>query len=572
MTGFTVRVAGAAGQGVKTASAVLSRLLARAGYHVFAYPDVMSRIRGGHNFTTIRAAETRVFGPGVDTDVLLALGKSAAEPHLARQKNTATVLTDDESIGDPGGGQQVVRIPFGDVAGEVAGERGYAGSVALGALVALVGQPLGSLEQVLRESFRAKGRGVVRASLKCARAGFRRVSERSRRSCRCDFPKADREPLMLLNGNQAVGYGALAAGVRLYAGYPMSPATGVMEYLAGKQRDFDLVVEQAEDEIAAVSICLGAAYAGVRAMTATSGGGFALMVEGLGYSAMAELPLVIVVCQRPGPATGFPTRTEQGELLYTINASQDEFPRFVFAPGTAEQACYATVRAFELASRYQVPAIVLSDQHLADSMVTIPEFDGTKLVAIDDFSDEDVASDAAFTYRRYALTDDGVSRRMLPGHPEQLVRVMGSEHDESGLPTEDATNRGRMQDKRMRKTGGMRRELDGVEVYPDDGERDAVVCFGSTYGAVREAVDRLQASGVRVGMIHFQDLCPFPREQVLARLGTMRRILSVEQNATGQLARLIARETRIEVDERILKYDGRPFSGSRLADTLRELL
>jgi 2-oxoglutarate ferredoxin oxidoreductase subunit alpha len=377
---------------------------------------------------------------------------------------------------------------------------------------------------------------------------------------------------MLLNGNQAVGYGALAAGVRLYAGYPMSPATGIMEYLAGKQRDFDLVVEQAEDEIAAVNICLGAAYAGVRAMTATSGGGFALMVEGLGYSAMAELPLVIVVCQRPGPGTGFPTRTEQGELLYALNASQDEFPRFVLAPGTAEQACYATVRAFELANRYHVPAIVLSDQHLADSTVTIRGFDRARLTATDDFAEDEVDGPAPFTYRRYSTTEEGVSQRIQPGYPEQLVRVMGSEHDESGLPTEDATNRVRMQDRRMGKLAAMRREMDGIEVHPDDGERDVVVCFGSTYGAVREAVDLLQSDGVRLGVVHLQEVSPFPREQVVARLGHVRRIIAVEQNATGQFTRLLARETRIEADEQVLKQDGRPFLGSRLAAALRELL
>jgi 2-oxoglutarate ferredoxin oxidoreductase subunit alpha len=551
MVDVTLTVAGMAGQGVKSAGAILTRLLARDGYHVFAYPDVMSRVRGGHNFTDIRVADhpvqsARTMIPG------------------------GTVVFDGEGGEDLRGQVQLLRVPFGKLAREHGGSPVYGNAVALGVMVALIGQPRSGLEALLRERFRHRGRKVVGANLKCARAGYARVSGRVRNECPCRIPVLGREPKLVLTGNQAAGFGALAAGVRLYAGYPMSPATGIMEYLAGKQRDFGLVMEQAEDEIGAANIALGAAYAGARAMTATSGGGFALMVEALGFAGMAELPLVIVVAQRPGPATGFPTRTEQGELLYVLNAGQDEFPRFVFAPGNAEQMCYATHRAFELASRFQVPAIVLSDQQLADSAWTVDGFDRSRLATTDDFT-EDVGL-AEFTYQRYEFTDSGVSPRIQPGTPGQVVRMMGSEHDERGLPTEDAANRTRMHEKRMRKTGAMRECFGEIELYPDDGERMLVVCFGSTRGAVREAVDILQQDGVRVGMMHLPELWPFPRARVQARLAATRRLITVENNSTGQLGRLLARMTRRAPDREVLKSDGRPFSGAKLAEQLRDLL
>lgn len=569
MTDVTLTVAGEAGQGVQTVSEVLSRLLARDGYHVFAHPDVMSRIRGGHNFTRIRAADRPVASVAARMDVVLCLDEPSVGIHHDDLADGGLMLVDADEVSDPGAAAHLVRVPFTRLAHELGGGQ-YLGSVALGALCAVIDQPLAGLETLLRSQFGSKGRKVVSANLKCARAGFKRVSERSRRECGCRLPGRGGPARLLLTGNQAVGLGALAAGVRLFAGYPMSPATGIMEFLAARQDAHGLVMEQAEDEIAAVNICLGASYAGVRAMTATSGGGFDLMVEGLGFAGMAELPLVIVLCQRPGPATGFPTRTAQGELLFVLDASQDEFPRFVFAPGNAGQAFEATARAFELAGRFQVPAIVLSDQQLADSRWTLD-----RLPPVSDSPDGDSTAgevQPAFGYRRYAVAESGVSPWLPPGTPGQLVRVMGSEHDESGLPTEDAANRVRMHDKRWRKWSGMREAFGSVESAGAGDERDVVVCFGSTRGAVFEAVGRLRDEGREVGALHLPEVWPFPREAVMARLVRARRVVTVEQNSTGQLARLLCRETRVRAGATVLRDDGRPFGGEQLAGLLRREL
>jgi len=344
-----------------------------------------------------------------------------------------------------------------------------------------------------------------------------------------------------------------------------------MEYLASKQAEAGLVMEQAEDEIAAINMAIGASYAGARAMTATSGGGFSLMVEGLGMAAMAELPVVIVIAMRPGPATGFPTRTEQGELLFAASASQDDFPRFVFAPGTAEEAFYATNRAFELAARFQVPAIVLSDQLLSDSLWTVSSFNLARTAMGSDFDEPEWQGRPANSYKRYAVTRSGVSPRLSPGFRGQLVRAIGAEHDEEGFQTEDKAVRVKMHEKRMSKLEAMARAVEAPTCYPEEAADCVVVCFGSTYGAAREAVDILRSDRVSVAMVHLCDLVPFPRERVAALLSPARKVVTVEGNSTGQLATLLARETGIKADAQVLKYDGRPFVAQDLAGELRRV-
>ena len=582
MLDVTITVAGEAGQGIRLAGETLTRLFARDGYHLFAWPDVMSRIRGGHNLTRIRVADEPVSSVAAQTNLLLALDDHSVEAHVAEMVPDGVILAEGE--GEPEGRDraQLVRVPFTKLAEARGGAKLYASAVALGAMTALVGQPRKALDALLKATFARKGREVVKANLNCAKVGFDAVDEKFRRQCPCRVPARGGRPKLLLNGSEAVGFGALCAGVRVFAGYPMSPATGVMEYLAARQAEFGLVMEQAEDEIAAVNIALGASWAGARAMTATSGGGFALMVEGLGLAGMAELPLVIVVAQRSGPATGFPTRHEQAELLYALNAAQDEFPRFVFTPGTVEEAAYATARAFELAERFQVPAIVLTDQQLADSFTTVDEFDRTRLrvrAVVEttltppspsrgrELKGGGVRLPAG---RRYELTASGVSPRVRPGEPGRVVRSMGSEHDEDGHSTENAANRVRMQNKRLRKTAGMAEVFGVVEAWPDEPVRTLVACFGSTRGPVREAVAALREQGREVGMLFLPEPWPFPFVEFETRLAGCRRLVTVEQNSTGQLGRLIARATRRRPDAEILRYDGRPWRAAELVERIGE--
>ena len=568
MVDVTVTIAGQAGQGIDTASDLFAHALARAGYYICAYPDVMSRIRGGHNFTAVRISDRPLYGGSPRHNLLLALDEASVAAHRAEMVEGGIMVAETRPGTD--GADGVVRVPLASIAAEKGAPPAAANVVGLGVLLALAGHPLNAMLGLLKERFAAKGDKVVRQNVDCCRAGAEYVARHFSGSCPCALPALPGGKRRLtMTGSEALALGALASDVRFYAGYPMSPATNIMEFLSMRQKEFGLVVEQAEDEVGALNTVLGASYAGVRAMTATSGGGFSLMVEALGLSGMAELPCVVVLAQRPGPATGFPTRTEQAELLLAISASQDEFPRFVVAPGTAEAAFYAVNRAFEAAGRYQVPAIVLSDQLLSDSLWTVPELNLKRTTVSEDCVDNQWKDRPPMTYKRYALSPDGVSPRLRPGKLPQAVRSMGAEHTEDGFQTEDAGTRVAMQDKRMRKLVRMAAESDDLCCHPEDDATCSVVCWGSTYGAVREAVDILRAERLNVNMVHVDQLAPFPRERVLARLGRAKRIVTVELNSTGQLARLITRETRIAPDAEILKCDGRPFFGSALAEDLR---
>jgi 2-oxoglutarate ferredoxin oxidoreductase subunit alpha len=578
VTDITLTIAGQAGQGIDTASELLARALVRSGYHAFAYPDVMSRIRGGHNFTAVRVSDRPVYSGAGKFNALLAMDELSVDEHRGDMVEGGVIVAGPASERRKANGEQrsgevgvLFPVPMAELAEKRGGTKTMANVVGLGALLALTGHPPDELQRLLKERFRAKGDEVVRQNLECCRAGTDYAREKFGGTCACALPRqAGRAKRLLLTGNHAIALGALASGVRFYAGYPMSPSTSIMEYLAAKQADAGLVMEQSEDEIAAINTVLGASYAGARAMTATSGGGFSLMVEALGMAGMAELPVVIVIAMRPGPATGFPTRTEQAELLFAISASQDEFPRFVFAPGTAEEAFYATNRAFDLAGRFQVPAIVLSDQMLSDSFWTVPAFNLARVAASEDLDEQAWQGSPANSYKRYAVTGDGVSPRLGPGFPGQLVHALGAEHDEDGFQTEDAGVRARMHEKRMRKSTGMAESLDAPTCYPEETAECAVVCFGSTYGAAREAVDILRAERASVALVHLCELAPFPRERLMARLSAVRKVITVEGNSTGQLAALLRRKTGIKADAQVLKYDGRPFNGQALAGELRD--
>jgi 2-oxoglutarate ferredoxin oxidoreductase subunit alpha len=374
---------------------------------------------------------------------------------------------------------------------------------------------------------------------------------------------------MLLTGNEAICLGAIAAGCKFMAAYPMTPASSIMEYMAAKARDFDLVMIHTEDEIAAINMAIGAAYAGVRAMTATSGSGLCLMVEGIGLAGITETPIVIVDGQRPGPAVGLPTRTEQGDLQFVLHAHHGDFPRAVLAPATIEDAFQVTVRAFNWAEKYQLPVIILTDQHLASSYATVDALDLSQ-VAIDRgllFSEK--ADDPA-DYRRHKVTESGVSPRAFPGQGKALVVTDCDEHDEEGHLTEDAGVRTAQVLKRLRKLLPLEKEIGTPVRY---GSRDAettLIGWGSTYGAIREAVDMLRKEGVSVNMLQLGDLWPFPARAVGDAVGKARIKYVIENNATGQLASLIKAETGHDVSGRILKFDGRPFTPAYIAEAVRK--
>ena len=365
--------------------------------------------------------------------------------------------------------------------------------------------------------------------------------------------------MMFIDGNSAIALGAMAAGCKFVAGYPMTPTTSILEYIADKGRQYNVVMVQPEDEIAAINMVVGAAYAGVRAMTATSGGGFCLMVEGLSLAGMTETPVVCVLGQRSGPAIGLPTRTEQGELLFSLFSGHGEFPRAVLSPPTIEDCFDAAVNAFNLAEKYQTPVLVLTDQHLASSYQTVTPFDLRK-VGIERGSliggDGDVAA-----YKRHQYTDTGISPRAFPMPQGPLVVTDSDEHDEQGHMIEDPETRTRMMDKRLRKIAGLSTDTKPPWILERPDADIVLVGWGSTFGAISEAAGLLEKKGIKATVLHLPQVWPFPAASVSSVLSKNgRRSFVVENNATSQLAFLIKAETGISVSHSVLKYDGRPFS------------
>jgi 2-oxoglutarate/2-oxoacid ferredoxin oxidoreductase subunit alpha len=564
---FNFMVGGEAGQGVQSVGFLLAKTFARGGYHIFADQDYESRIRGGHNFFRVRVSDRKVGAVAEDVDILIALNMDSIELHQAEVVAKGIIIYDGERIrGVSDEGSNLLSIPLEKLAEAKAGAKLMTNTVGLGAALAAVNYDLNMLNTVLTERF---GKGeVADKNIAAAKAGYDYVQSEYRGKLRKVAPLREVKR-MLLTGNESISLGAIAAGCKFMAGYPMTPASSIMEYIAAKSKDFGLVMVHTEDEIAAINMAIGAAYAGVRAMTATSGSGLCLMVEGIGLAGMTETPIVIIDGQRPGPAVGLPTRTEQGDLQFVIHAHHGDFPRAVLAPATVEDGFQAAVKAFNLAERYQLPVIILTDQHLASSYATVDPLDLPQ-VTIDRgvlFSEE---AGNPVDYMRHRITESGISPRAIPGLDKPLVVTDCDEHDEEGHLTEDAEERTAQVQKRLRKNLLLKKEVGKPRKYGSRGAETTLIGWGSTYGAIHEAVDMLRKEGASVNMLHLNELWPFPARPVADAIGKAVNSYCVENNATGQLARLIKAETGYDVSERILKFDGRPFTPAYIAEAVKK--
>ena len=556
---YTIKIGGAAGQGIQTIGDSLARVFARSGLHVFIHQDYESRIRGGHNFFQIRVSDRPVAASRERIDIVIALDSASVANNERSLSDRGLILYDSSMIREKRGEPRFLDVPLIDLATRDGGNRIMVNTVATGVALGLLNMGLEPFFEVIGELMGKKGAGIVEENRRAAARGH----DFAKSNCKeCDFEMSPRSsPKLLIDGNSAVGLGALLSGCRFYSGYPMTPSTGVLTFMAEKSERYGIVVEQAEDEIAAINMAIGASFAGARSMTATAGGGFALMVEGVSLAAMTETPVVIMVGQRPAPATGLPTRTEQGDLLFVLHAGHGEFPRVVLAPGSPEQALFLTSKAFDLAEKYQIPVFILSDQYLADSRWTYPSLDLDRCV-YRDYRLRDVPPEGAATYKRYAYTASGVSPFAVPGRSEYLVVDDSDEHDEEGHLIEDAPTRNRMVEKRLlKKLPAIRAEIAPPELY---GRRDAetiVVGWGSTLGVLKEAVDLL-AGSESIALLHFSEIYPFPGKDKLDYLGVLkaaRRTICVENNATSQFARLMRAETGHVFSRTMNKYDGRPY-------------
>jgi 2-oxoglutarate ferredoxin oxidoreductase subunit alpha len=565
---IAIMVAGAAGQGMQTIGAVLGKVFVRGGCEVFALQDNMSRIRGGHNFFQIRASRNKIMAASMPLEILIALNEESVGLHRDDVAPHGIVLFDSERDSIEERDERFLGIPLERLADEKGGNKIFSNSVATGVVLALLGWDFDLLEGFLKEYFSTRP-DTVEGNVKAARAGYETALSHEDRYHGPKIEPRKTEPKMFINGHEAVALGALAAGCQFMIAYPMSPSTSIMIYLAGKADDFNMVVEQAEDEIAAVNMAIGASYAGIRSLTATSGGGFSLMVEAFGLAGVSEIPLVLIEAQRPGPATGLPTRTQQGDLLFILHAAQDEFPRAVFTPGTPREAFYQTIKAFDLAEKYQIPAVVLTDQYLADSYFTEEKFDLTGIEINRHLLGEADAKDLK-DYKRYAITDSGVSPRSIPSAFGLTVAADSHEHDEYGHITEDAGIRRAMVEKRFRKLIGLGTEIAPPREMGDPQADLLLVSWGSTYGPVAEAIDILNNEGIAVKGIHLSEMWPFPKDHISPMFEGVKKWAVVENNYTGQLARLFQMELQKTPDGNIRKYTGRPFLPGEIVTSVKK--
>ena len=567
---YSIKIGGEAGQGIQTIGGTLAQVFSRAGYHVFTHQDYESRIRGGHNFYQIRFSENTVSASREKIDILIAMDAESIMFHEKELSEDGIILYDSKSLKQKHDHEHFLDVPFVDLAVAHGGDKIMANTVAVGAVLGMLGTPIDILAGILRDTFKKKGEDVITANVKSAHAGH----DFARHECkRCSFAAGTlKEPNMLISGIESIALGAIASGCRFYAAYPMTPSTGIMNYLAGKEKEYGIVVEQAEDEIAAINMALGASFAGVRAMTGTSGGGFALMVEGLSLAGITETPLVIALGQRPGPATGLPTRTEQGELLFALYAGHGEFPRVIFAPGTPEQAFFLTNKAFHLSEQYQIPVFILFDQYLADTQWTFHGFDVNRLI-LTDFRLRGDALKKSTEYRRYALTDTGISPLGVPGESAHLIVTDSDEHSEAGHIIEDAATRIKMVEKRLsRKMPLIKKEMGDPFFYGHESPEIVITGWGSTYGVLKEAVDVLSKDR-KIAMVHFSEVYPLPAsEEYLSLLHHAKQTICIEHNATGQFARLLRTETGFSFTGSVNRYDGRPFLTEELLGEINAII
>ncbi|MEF8824685.1 MAG: 2-oxoacid:acceptor oxidoreductase subunit alpha [Desulfohalobiaceae bacterium] len=550
-----IRIGGEAGQGLETMGQLLARGLVRSGYEILVSQNYMSRIRGGHNFFSVVVDNEPVLSPAAGVDLLVAMNRETVTRHREELRDGGCILADASQVEE--NAEDVLAVPFSDLVPE----KLYTNTAALGSVTALLRLDLEVFKNLLREVLGAKSEDAAEKNADAFTKGRTWILENSRQLQGAPSPAFQQGDRFAMSGNQAIALGAMAAGANFCSFYPMTPSTGVALNLAAQAEELGIVAEQAEDEIAAVNMAIGASFAGAKSLVPTSGGGFSLMAEGISLAGMTETPLVIVLGQRPGPATGLPTRTEQGDLQIALYSGHGEFPRAVFTPGTPEECFDLTYRALDLAERSQSPAIVMTDQYLADSIRAVAPFSLNDLPETARPAKETEDPEA---YVRYAFNSSGVSERLLPGTGTHLVVADSDEHTPDGHITEDLSVRTRMVDKRLAK----RRVLEENAVPPEaDGPEEPELLFitwGSSKGAVLQAASDLRKQGRSVGTLHFRQVCPLVPEQFLTRLRSAGRTVCVEGNATGQLAQLIRQETGFAVDHLIHRYDGLPMDAETI--------
>ena len=561
---ISIVLCGEAGQGIQTVETIIVKALKNSGYNVFSTKEYMSRVRGGENSTEIRVSSKRVISYVHRIDILLALSEGAVG-HLKNRITSNTLIIGDEkhlkSLSEDK--YDLLRVKFQEMAKEMGGAI-FSNVIAAGAIACILDVPKVVFENCINDIFARKGENIVKKDTVAGMKGYeigKELIDSGR--IKVEIEKDSRiSDELLLDGTVAVGLGCIAGGCKFMSSYPMTPSTPLQVFMAGNSEEFDMVFEQAEDEIAAINMAIGGFYAGARSMVATSGSGFALMEEAVGLSGMIETPVVIYIGQRPGPAVGLPTRTSQEDLNLALYSGPGEFPRIIFAPGNFEDAYELSQRAFNLADHYQTPVFILSDQYFADVFYNQPKFDmGIKV--------EDHIVKTNPDYKRYEITNNGISPRGIPGFGDGLVVVDSDEHDKMGHLTEDLNIRTQMVDKRLRKLKEIEKETIPPELLGSTGYETLVIGWGSTYGPIKEALDNI--GNDKISFLYFKQIYPLhmSTEQFVNKA---QKTIIFENNAQGQFSDLIKLKTGFEIGKKVLKYNGMPFSVEEIENNLKLLM
>jgi 2-oxoglutarate ferredoxin oxidoreductase subunit alpha len=578
---FAIAIGGAAGQGVATPGDIFAKIFSRRGLQLNAYNAYQSIIRGGHTLLTIRTGPARVTNMGDRIDLLIPLNQDTMDRHLKLLTDGAACIYNADAIA-PGAaavGVQLCPLPVSQLV-DITRNKVAQNTLAMGAGLHMMGIGFSALEEVLREQFKKKGDTVVADNIGVARAGYDYAAAHFQ-AFPHPLPKVD-ERYAILSGNMALAMGGAAAGVKFYCAYPMSPSTGVLHWMASHARKAGIMVRQVEDEIGVINMAIGAAHAGVRSMCATSGGGFALMSEGLGMSAMIETPVVVIDCQRAGPSTGVPTKTEQGDLWQMLGAAFGDYPRLIAAPLDIRDCFKLIPEMFNLVDRFQCPGLVLCDLLLSEGRLSVhpseldfvPPIDRGELIT----ENTGVSSSAATNggYKRYKLADSGISPRAVPGVPGHVHTVATDEHMEDGvLISDEFTNpvkRRAMMEKRMRKVSGIEAAVQPPELLGPSDADVTLVGWGSTKGVIEESCEILSEQGISANQLQVRWLVPLHGEAILKILKNARHTIIVENNFTGQFARYLRSETSFVPNGHIRKYDGEPFMPHHIVEAVKEQL
>lgn len=571
------KVGGQQGEGIDSTGEVFSLALNRLGYYLYTYRHFSSRIKGGHTNNKIRVSTKEIRSISDDLDILVAFDQETIDVNYHELHEKGIIIADQKfnPVVPDDCKAKLYAVPFTEIATEL-GTSLMKNMVAIGATSAILGQSYEDYAEIVNEIYGRKGEKVVESNMEAIRRGAEHFNNEAGGQIEgFKLEKADGKRRMFMIGNDAIAMGFLVGGVRFMSAYPITPATDIMEYLIKHLPKVGGTVIQTEDEIAAVSMAIGANYGGVRTVTASAGPGLSLMMEAIGLSGMTETPLVIVDTQRGGPSTGLPTKQEQSDLMQMIYGTHGEIPKVVIAPSTAEEAFFYAIEALNIAEEYQCPVILLSDLQLSLGKQTVEPFDYNnvsirrgKLV-----QDELPELDTKEYFKRYENTEDGVSPRVLPGMKYGVHHVTGVEHDETGKPSEAANNRQMQMDKRMRKLNNLKFS---EPVYKNVQHEEAdllVIGFNSTIGVIDEAIPRLEADGIKVNHAHVKLVHPFPADELKPLIDSAKNVVVLENNATGQLASII--KMHISSHDKIkslLKYNGNPFLPSEIHNQCKELV